>query len=129
VFRNGRSHAVRIPAEYRFKTEEVFIQRDAKTGAIILTEKRRDPRRKRSSGSLMRLARANSNWPVIDRRRLIGTGCERLQVVSAGLRGHLRKGGKSLSTADLMIAAHAIAEGAVLVWPDKAFFCALRHRS
>jgi len=39
VFRNGRSQAVRIPAEYRFKTEEVFIQRDPKTGGIILTEK------------------------------------------------------------------------------------------
>ena len=28
VFRNGRSQAVRIPAEYRFKTDQVYIRRD-----------------------------------------------------------------------------------------------------
>ena len=38
VFRNGRSQAVRIPAEYRFRTEEVYIQRDARTGALTLSE-------------------------------------------------------------------------------------------
>jgi len=39
VFRNGRSQAVRIPAEYRFRTEEVYVERDARTGALILSEK------------------------------------------------------------------------------------------
>lgn len=39
VFRNGRSQAVRIPAEYRFKTEEVYVERDGSTGALILSEK------------------------------------------------------------------------------------------
>lgn len=39
VFRNGRSQAVRIPAEYRFKTEQVYIKRDPATGALILSEK------------------------------------------------------------------------------------------
>ena len=43
VFRNGRSQAVRIPAEYRFKTDEVFIERDPATGALILSEKRLRP--------------------------------------------------------------------------------------
>lgn len=39
VFRNGRSQAVRIPAEYRFSTDEVYIQRDPRTGALTLSEK------------------------------------------------------------------------------------------
>jgi antitoxin VapB len=39
VFRNGRSQAVRIPAEYRFSTEQVYIERDPATGALILSEK------------------------------------------------------------------------------------------
>jgi antitoxin VapB len=43
VFRNGRSQAVRIPAEFRFRTDEVFIERDPATGALILSEKRLHP--------------------------------------------------------------------------------------
>lgn len=39
VFRNGRSQAVRIPAEFRFKTDQVFIQRDEATGVVSLSEK------------------------------------------------------------------------------------------
>lgn len=39
VFRNGRSQAVRIPAEFRFSTDEVYIERDEKTGALTLSEK------------------------------------------------------------------------------------------
>lgn len=39
VFRNGRSQAVRIPAEYRFSADEVYVQRDARTGALTLSEK------------------------------------------------------------------------------------------
>ena len=38
VFRNGRSQAVRIPAEYRFNTEEVYIERNPQTGALTLSE-------------------------------------------------------------------------------------------
>ena len=43
VFRNGRSQAVRIPAEFRFTTNEVFVERDPSTGALILSEKRLHP--------------------------------------------------------------------------------------
>jgi tRNA(fMet)-specific endonuclease VapC len=39
----------------------------------------------------------------------------------ARLRGKLQKAGKTLSEADLMIAAHAISMGAVLVSHDNAF--------
>jgi len=39
VFKNGRSQAVRIPAEFRFTADEVYIERNAQTGAVILSEK------------------------------------------------------------------------------------------
>jgi antitoxin VapB len=39
VFKNGRSQAVRIPAEYRFTASEVYIRRDPQTGEIILSER------------------------------------------------------------------------------------------
>ena len=38
VFMSGRSQAVRIPVEYRFKSEEVFIRRDERDGSLILSE-------------------------------------------------------------------------------------------
>jgi antitoxin VapB len=37
IFNNGRSQAVRLPAEYRFKGKEVFIRQDEKTGDVILS--------------------------------------------------------------------------------------------
>lgn len=37
VFMNGRSQAVRLPAAYRFKTDEVLIER--RGGVVILREK------------------------------------------------------------------------------------------
>ena len=39
VFQNGRSQAVRIPAEYRFKSSEVYIYRDPQSGVVSLSEK------------------------------------------------------------------------------------------
>jgi antitoxin VapB len=38
VFMSGRSQAVRIPAEYRFKTDEVYIRRDPQSGDVILSQ-------------------------------------------------------------------------------------------
>ena len=49
VFRNGRSQAVRIPAEFRFKTDQVYIERDEATGVIKLSE---EPPEKRSMADL-----------------------------------------------------------------------------
>jgi antitoxin VapB len=37
LFLNGRSQAVRLPAEFRFPGEEVYIRRDSKTGDVILS--------------------------------------------------------------------------------------------
>ncbi len=38
VFMSGRSQAVRIPAEFRFSSNEVYIRRDPKSGDLILSE-------------------------------------------------------------------------------------------
>ncbi len=39
LFMNGRSQAVRLPAEFRFEGSEVNIQRDPVTGGVLLTQK------------------------------------------------------------------------------------------
>ena len=36
---NGRSQAVRLPAEFRFDATEVFIRRDPITGDVILSRR------------------------------------------------------------------------------------------
>ena len=39
LFRNGRSQAVRLPAEHRFDGSEVYIRRDSATGDVILSRR------------------------------------------------------------------------------------------
>lgn len=39
LFKNGRSQAVRLPAEFRFEGTEVDIKRDEASGGVLLTEK------------------------------------------------------------------------------------------
>lgn len=39
LFRNGRSQAVRLPAEYRFEGSEVYVRRDLTTGDVILSRR------------------------------------------------------------------------------------------
>ncbi|WP_159588549.1 antitoxin [Chelativorans xinjiangense] len=39
LFKNGRSQAVRLPAEFRFEGDEVEIRRDPATGDVILSPK------------------------------------------------------------------------------------------
>jgi antitoxin VapB len=39
LFMNGRSQAVRLPAEFRFSGDEVNIRRDETTGEIVLWQK------------------------------------------------------------------------------------------
>ena len=41
LFKNGRSQAVRLPAEFRFAGSEVLIRRDPVTGEVILSPKHR----------------------------------------------------------------------------------------
>ncbi|MFZ0773365.1 MAG: type II toxin-antitoxin system VapB family antitoxin [Candidatus Sulfotelmatobacter sp.] len=39
LFKNGRSQAVRLPAEYRFEGSEVYVRRDTATGDVILSRR------------------------------------------------------------------------------------------
>jgi antitoxin VapB len=39
LFRNGRSQAVRLPADFRFDGSEVFIRQDPSTGDVILSRR------------------------------------------------------------------------------------------
>jgi len=38
VFMSGRSQAVRIPAQFRFSNDEVYIRRDPRNGDVILSQ-------------------------------------------------------------------------------------------
>lgn len=42
LFSNGRSQAVRLPAEFRFSSKEVYIRKDQNTGDVILSSKPND---------------------------------------------------------------------------------------
>lgn len=42
VFQNGGSQAVRLPAEFRFDSAEVYVRRDAATGDVILSKRPAD---------------------------------------------------------------------------------------
>jgi antitoxin VapB len=39
LFNNGRSQAVRLPADLRFEGSEVFIRQDPETGDVILSRR------------------------------------------------------------------------------------------
>lgn len=39
IFRSGRSQAVRLPKEFRFDGDEVFVRRDPGTGDVVLSRR------------------------------------------------------------------------------------------
>lgn len=39
LFNNGRSQAVRIPAEFRFAEKEVYVRRDPASGDVVLSRR------------------------------------------------------------------------------------------
>jgi antitoxin VapB len=39
IVRSGQSQSVRLPAAFRFKSDEVYIRRDEQSGAVTLFEK------------------------------------------------------------------------------------------
>ena len=67
VFYSGRSQAVRIPAEFRFKTDEVYLRRDPQSGDLILSE---SPAKtwKKSSPRSTRLGFLTISWTDRDTR-------------------------------------------------------------
>ena len=42
VFMTGRSQAVRLPAEFRFDSKEVYVRRDPATGDVVLSRRPAD---------------------------------------------------------------------------------------
>ena len=42
LFKNGRSQAVRLSAEFRFEGKEVFIRRNSATGDVVLSRRHSD---------------------------------------------------------------------------------------
>jgi antitoxin VapB len=41
LFSNGGSQAVRLPAEFRFDADQVYVRRDERTGDVILSARPR----------------------------------------------------------------------------------------
>ena len=39
LFMNGRSQAVRLPVEFRFDTNEIYISRDPVSGDVVLSRR------------------------------------------------------------------------------------------
>jgi antitoxin VapB len=39
LFKNGASQAVRLPAEFRFEGEEIYVSRDDTTGDVVLSNR------------------------------------------------------------------------------------------
>ena len=39
LFKNGASQAVRLPADFRFEGEEVYVTRDDRTGDVLLSSR------------------------------------------------------------------------------------------
>lgn len=39
LFKNGASQAVRLPAEFRFSGDEVYVARDETTGDVVLSSR------------------------------------------------------------------------------------------
>ena len=39
LFMNGRSQAVRLPVNYRFDCDEVYIRKDPETGDVVISRK------------------------------------------------------------------------------------------
>jgi len=39
IFMNGGSQAVRLPAQFRFEVDEVYVRKNPKTGEVILSSK------------------------------------------------------------------------------------------
>jgi len=73
LFLNGRSQAVRLPADLRFEGREVFIRQDETTGDVILS------RRPESWDNFFKLRREASvpmnSWPTARMKRRRSVSC------------------------------------------------------
>ena len=64
IFITGRSQAVRLPLEFRFNVDEVFIRHDPVTGDVVLSPKPSD-----WQGLLDAVAKNRDQDLVIERRQ------------------------------------------------------------
>jgi antitoxin VapB len=86
VFRNGRSQAVRIPAEFRFNSDEVYVRRDNANGDLILSETPPRPSIRDLQEIFKQLDEAGAADFELDRDLSSlsnETGCERRAALSA----------------------------------------------
>ena len=65
LFKNGASQAVRLPAEFRFSGQEVYIFRDEITGDIVLSEKPRPKAGRIFSLRCPHPRRLKRSWPSV----------------------------------------------------------------
>jgi len=61
LFKNGRNHAVRLPVEFEFDTDRVYIRRD-KEGNVILSKRPAKPDNWENVISLIQKARVLDNF-------------------------------------------------------------------
>jgi antitoxin VapB len=59
LFMNGRSQAVRLPAEFRFDGAEVDVERDPATGGVLLLPKREESKRQKDWEDFLERLRLN----------------------------------------------------------------------
>jgi antitoxin VapB len=121
LFMNGCSQAVRLPAAFRFDATEVFIRRDPVSGDVILSRQPPD-----WDGFFAALVGAETpddfhpneerNQGVADRDPFAGwRECSAVGTCSTSTPS------ATFGSLDLLIAAHALAAGAVLATNDRAF--------
>lgn len=64
IFKNGGSQAIRIPAQWRFDSEEVFVRFDEQMNALVITE--RDPKPMQNFFALAsQYGAPDQDWPEL----------------------------------------------------------------
>ena len=125
LFKNGASQAVRLPAEFRFAGDEVYVSRDDATGDVVLSSR---PGAK-TWGEFFELLHAvavpedfmpaDHHLHLVVRQFLkivrIAAWDEDAADWYAEIRHQLVSSGQPIGELDMMTAAHALSIGAVLV--------------
>jgi antitoxin VapB len=62
LFKNGRSQAVRLPKEFRFEGDEVYVRRDGRS--VVLTPKDQQPKAEQWKGFFAALDMFDPRFPL-----------------------------------------------------------------
>jgi len=124
VFMSGNSQAVRLPKEFRVEGDEVYIEKI--NGRIIITMKEKREAFKAALDDVFGCC------PDFDTNRLgIKAFLTNMRIVDftvdaavqyAKIRADLKRTGTPIDNMDLLIAASALADGAVLVSHNTGHF-------